>query len=397
MTLPIVMTPTGLQPQSPTDLNAQIIAAAAALVPDLTTVLPGSLIEDLSSTGTGIAVVCDQAVVESINNVTPVGANQFVLGNLGQIYGVTPNTPTNTSVYVTFTGPIGFVINPGFIVSDGTYSYVVQDGGVIESSGSSAPLYCVATQTGTWAVLPSTVTTIITSLPTGITLTCTNVTSGTPGVGAESTASYRARVMQAGQSISNGMTTATKSLVQAVSGVQSRLVSIQQEASLWKVIVGGGDPYAVAYAIFRGMGDISVLTGHTAGGQNISVSIQDFPDTYSVLFVNPPQQTVTMSVTWNTASANFVDPAAMAAAAQPALVSYINSITVGNPINLFELQAAFQASTNNVIPTALLTRMVFDVYINGTLVAPTSGTGIIAGDSESYFYATAAGITINQG
>ncbi len=399
MSLPIVMGPTGLQPQSPTDLNTQITAAATALVPDITTTLPGSLIEDLSSTGTGVAVVCDQLVVESVNNVTPIGANQFVLGNLGQIYGVTPGVPTNTSVYVTFTGTVGFVINPGFTVSDGTYAYIVQDGGIVETGGSSAPLYCLAALSGTWAVPANTVTTIVTSLPTGITLTCTNTNTGTPGTGAESTDSYRARVLQAGQVVVQGSPTATKSLIQAVSGVQARLVSIQTGATTgtWKIIVGGGDPYAVSYAIYRGVGDISVLTGSLTTSRNITTNIQDYPDVYSVVFVNPPLQTVTIAVTWNTIATNFISASSVAAAVQPALVSYINSIPVGNPINLFELQATFQEATATLIPTALLTRMVFDVYINGVLTNPTTGTGVIAGDSESYFYATTGGITVTQG
>ncbi len=397
MTLPIVMTSTGLQPQSPTDLQTQIISEATALVPDLTTVLPGSLIEDLSSTGTGVAVVCDQAVVEAVNNVTPLGANQFILNAQGQIYGVQQGLPTNTSVYVVFTGTVGFVINPGFTVSDGTYQYTVQDGGIIQTGGTSAALYCVAVQSGSWAVPVNTVTTLITSVPTGITLSVTNPNTGTPGTTAESVDSYRARVMQAGMSVSNGMTTTTKSLIQNVSGVQARLVSVQQASSQWKIIAGGGDPYAVAYAIFKGMGDISVLTGSLTGSRNVTVNIQDYPDTYSVVFVNPPLQTVTISCTWNTIASNYISSTAVAAAVQPALVSYINSISVGNPINQFELQATFQEATATLIPTALLTRMVFDVYINGVLTPPTSGTGVIAGDPESYFYATTGGITVTQG
>jgi hypothetical protein len=41
--------------------------------------------------------------------------------------------------------------------------------------------------------------------------------------------------------------------------------------------------------------------------------------------------------------------------------------------------------------------MVFQVIINGTIVSPNTGTGIYASDPESYFYTTAAQITVNQG
>src|SRR5690606_35933581 len=128
-----------------------------------------------------------------VNNVTPRGANEFVLGNLGQIYGVQPGLSANASVYVVFSGTVGFVINPGFTVSDGSHQYVVQDGGIVESAGQSAPLYCVSNQSGTWDIPANTVTALITSVPSPTTLTCTNPSPGTPSTGPESVESYRSR------------------------------------------------------------------------------------------------------------------------------------------------------------------------------------------------------------
>jgi len=87
----------------------------------------------------------------------------------------------------------------------------------------------------------------------------------------------------------------------------------------------------------------------------------------------------------------------MATLGSAALVQYINSIPVGAPMNLFELQNAFQIATANVLQTAYLTRMVFSVYINSTLTPPASGTGVIAGDPESYFLTDSTLITITQG
>jgi hypothetical protein len=66
-------------------------------------------------------------------------------------------------------------------------------------------------------------------------------------------------------------------------------------------------------------------------------------------------------------------------------------------MNLFELQNVFQSAIAPVIPPQLLTRMVFLVAINGITVPPTAGTGIIAGDPESYFFTTAPQIVVLQG
>jgi hypothetical protein len=130
---------------------------------------------------------------------------------------------------------------------------------------------------------------------------------------------------------------------------------------------------------------------------NETVTINDYPDSYNIPFVVPPLQTVSIGLTWNTTAANYVSDAAVAALGAPALVSYVNSITVGAPMNLFELQNAFQLATAGVIPTAQLTRMVFTVEINGVTVTPDAGTGIIQGDSESYLYTSTTNISIARG
>lgn len=468
--LPLIMTTEGPQPTPPATIRSELIANVAATNPGYTANLPGSLIEDISSTDVAAIVLCDSARVDTINSISPFGANAFVLNALGQMLGVTLGTTTNTSVFVVFTGPVGLVIPIGFTVSDGTYQYTIQDGGIIASGGSSSPLFCLAVQSGSWVIPAGSVTQIVTSVPSTISLTVTNPEAGIPGAGAETEEDYRARVFQANLAASQGMSRYLKTLLGNVSGVQSRLISAIQETDGWEIIVGGGDPYEVAYAIWTALFDVSNLVGSTieitaitkadpgvvttnlnhglisgqanvniadvvgmteanggpytvtvitektfsfgvdttsfttyiSGGvvtpnsRNISVSISDPPDTYVIPFVIPPQQSVTIAVTWNTTSNNFVSNAAVAQLGGPALVNYVNSLAVGMPINLFELQTTFQNAISSILTPQLLTRMVFAVDINGVSVSPSSGTGIIAGDPESYFLTSVANVTFSQ-
>lgn len=470
--LPVVMGPEGPIPTSPADLYNQLLAAVAILAPGYTARLPGSLVEDIGSTDTGALIICDQAITETINSLTPKGANAFLLNQLGQIYGVQLNQPTNTSVFVVFAGTVGFVIAKGFVVSDGTFQYTLLDGGIVESGGVSPPLFAIATQSGIWAVAPGTVTQLVTSVDSSITLSVVNPLAGTPGVAVEDETAYRARVLQAGLASSQGMLRYLRTAITNVIGVQARLVSVVQKSTSYEIIAGGsGDPYQIAYAIFSsdfwlpglvgstlGVTAITnanpgvvttnlnhgyltgqtgvVITGalgmtavngvpytvtvidekrfnigvdttgfgsYTSGGvvtpnfRNIVVSINDFPDTYAIPFVTPPLQIVTIDVAWNTISMNFVSPVGVAQLAQPALAAYVNSIVVGAPINLFELESVFRDSISTILDPLLLTRMVFTVAINGVVTAPASGTGIIAGDPESYFSIVASAITIIQG
>lgn len=465
------MTEDGPEPQSPSSLRSQLVTLATSFSPGLTANLPGTLIEDIASTDVAALVLEDQAAVDLINSVTPRGANKFLLNQLAQIYGVSQDAAINTSVSVEFTGPPGFVIAKGFVVGDGTYAYVIQDGGVIPTSGISAELSAVANQTGSWAVPANTVVQILTSVPDSIVLSVTNPLPGNPGVGAADDATFRAHVLQAGLAASQGMARYVKTLINQVPGVIFRLVSMRQKfGGGWEVIVGGGDQYEVANAIFRSSLDISTLVGSVisvigitnanpgvvttdlnhgyvtgqvvtmtgivgmielnhvplavtvinekqfsipldttsffpwiSGGvcepnaRNVEVSIEDFPDVYSIPFVLPPLQTVELIATWNTELPNFVSAGAIAQLAQPALIDAINGTFVGQPLNLLVLEHAFHNAVSSVLPAQFITRLVFSVSINGVGAAPIPGTNIINGDPESYFFADSTTVQVNQG
>ncbi|MFZ4708231.1 MAG: hypothetical protein ACOYMH_00125 [Zwartia sp.] len=537
------ITTAGAVPATPQELRDAEVAAATALSPGLTANLPGSLIEDLASTAAGALVIQDQAYVDLVNSISPYSANPFILSQLGNIYGVQQGIGANTSVYVTFIGDPGYVIPAGFTVSDGNYQYTVQAGGIVQTDGQSAPLYCLATQSGSWAVPIGTVTQIITSVASGFTLNCTNLTAGVPGEIAQTVPQYQAQVIQAGLAVAQGMPTFLRTQLEKVVGVQARLISIRAVGiGEWEIIVGGGDPFAVANAIYEGIFDISNIVGSTiladsitqdypavvttnlnhgyttgqaviitgatgmtevnnntyiaivndektfslnvpiftitwSGGtvtvttssnhglpvgttaghiygcsptafngaytftrtgattftyplvsdpgtattkgyteldsaaftaytgdgvvspnlRNITVSITDFPDTYSITFVNPPVQTVGVALVWNTDALNYVSPTAVAQLGIPAIVDYVNNVYVGQPLNIFEMQRVFENSISNIIPSYLVSRMVFTVTINGILTVPLAGTGLIYGDSESYFETNPALVTVTQG
>lgn len=467
----VVVSPAGRVTTPPATIRQNLVIEIQSEVPDFTDNLPGSLIEDVVSTDVAALVVCDSAVTESINCLTPLASNPYTLAQQGILYGIPLASSAYTSVYVVFSGTSGFIINPGFLVSDGTYQYSVVDGGVIGSGGTSQPLYCQGTIAGPWGVPAGTVTTIVTSVPIGFALTCTNPLDGIPSAGNETEAQYRVRVLQAGAAPTAGAQSWAKTLIGKVPGVQVRLVSLQQQSPGWKVIVGGGDPYDVAQAVWQGLGDISNLqpsvlgvsaitkanpgvvttnlnhgftTGQTGiaiagvlgmtaanggpytvtvldekrfsfgvdttgfgtytsggvvtpNGRNVSINLYDYPDTYTVPLVIPPLQTVQINLTWNTTSPFIVNDSAVAQAGAPALANYVNGVAVGQPLNGFELQNTFQLAVANLIPTALLTRMVFTVSINSISTSPVSGTEVILGDPESYFSTTASLINITQG
>ena len=461
---------TGPVPTSAADLLAQLLAIATGLSPGLTAELPGSLIEDISSTDVGALSLIDQAKVDAINSLSPFAANEYILNQLGQVYGVQQGVASNTSVYVTFSGSPGYVVAQGFIVSDGSHQYTVQDGGTIASNGQSSPLYCLATTSGSWAVPVNSVNTLITSVPAAVTLSCTNLTAGLPGASAVGPGVYREQVLAAGLATSQGTPNYLKAALANVSGVQPNLISVRTVGPQNEIIVGGGDPYQVAGTVYKCWPDVANLTGSTmyasgitnsspavvttnlvhgytsgqivyingavgltlinnrpltatvtgpytftvpldttaagtyqGGGivtpnlRNLVVNINDYPDTFAIPLVIPPVQPVNVSLLWNTTQANFVNQSAVNSLGQSALVTYINSLPVGAPLNTFEMQAVFQTAVASILAAQLISRMVFTVIINGVEVQPTTGTGILQGDPEGYFSASAASVSVAQG
>jgi hypothetical protein len=554
--LPTIVTTAGLQPRDIEEIRNSLLTQVASTNPGYTANLPGILIEDISSTDTLAIAQCDSARVETVNSLTPLGANAFLLLELGQMLGVPVGSTSFTSVFVTFQGPAGFVLGKGFIVTDGLFQYALNDGGIIGSDGFSLPLFAIATQGGTWAVPAGSVNKLVTSIPSGITVTVNNLQGGIPGSTVGLTESdYRGRVMRANLAASQGMARYLRTLLANVPGVQTRLILPLMNPVVgtqgWEMIVGGGDPYQVAYAIYTALFDISTIVGSTldisgitqalpamvstrlnhllpvgqaihiadtnpsayegdfvvmsvpsektftlgkpfpldaitaaswaatGGGQvtyttttahgvtvgstfviagmvptgyngsftaiagttgstlkaamvsdpgaettlgqlqpgnalwdstglaawvsggvitpnprNVQVSIQDSPDTYSFPIVIPPQQSVTIAVTWSTISPNFVAPVAIAQAVQPAIVDYINSIIVGQPISLIELEEAFVTAVQPLLMVELISNLDFDISINGVATAPTGL--LVFGDPESFFFAQLSDIVVTK-
>lgn len=477
--IPTVIGSAGLQPTPPATLRQAIIAGVTSTNPDYTANLPGILIEDVLDTQIAGLSLIDQAKVELVNSLTPYGANDFLLIQLGNQAGVYQAPQTNTSVYVVFQGAPGFVIVQGFVVSDGVYQYVVQaPGGIIGQSGYSLPLFALATQEGSWPVPSGSVTQTVTSVPTQIQqagFTVNNPTAGTAGGAAQSAASFRQDVLQANLAVAQGMSSFTKTQLRNVPNVQSRLIAMPASGSGYEVLVGGGDPYYIGYAIWRGVGNPNALVGSTlhitaigsaypaeittdknhgyttgqivtmldiigtgnlesinnnpyavtvtgnttftinftpSGGstytgsgivtpnlRNVTASINDYPDVYEVIFVNPPALTVAMTVTWNTISTSFVSPASVAQLASSALADYVNAVVVGQPLNILEMQEVFLEAVAGILPANLVSELEFSVSINGSGVAPTGS--LIYGEpnssvQESYFTTNSGMITVSQ-
>ena len=147
--------------------------------------------------------------------------------------------------------------------------------------------------------------------------------------------------------------------------------------------------------------DTTLFPAYQSGGvvtpnfRNVSGTVVDYPDTYLIPYVVPPLQAVTMAVTWNTLLIGYISDSTVATDAAQPLADYVNGLYPGQPMNLLDMQAVFQAAVVATIPTPQLSALTFVVTINGIVTAPTGQ--LIFGDPESFFNTTAAAVTIMRG
>lgn len=456
--------------KSSTDLRTLLVNEATALAPGLTTTLPGSLIEDLASTATGGLISADQMRVDVLNGVGPNSANLDLLRLQAQQYGIPAQKSEGlTTVPVIFSGTPNYLVPAGFIVSDGTYQYAINQSVLIPSSGTAIPVTATATQSGTWAVPVGTVNNTVTSFPNEISLTVTNLTTGVAAPGAETNYEFRARVWDAGMFTVTGYPGALRTALTSVDNVDTRQVSVVQNASNFTVMAGGGDTYQQALAIYNAGGDFTRLVGSTlsvtgitnanpgvvttdlthgfsdgqviqingatgisgingvnfsitvidahsfsiahdtttsgtwtGGGvvtpnlRNMEIQIIDWPDTYTINYVQPLQQRVAVTFSWATQSLDFLSNALILTLIQADIISYINGIYAGQPLNLEKLKYIFLQDVNSTVDMTLFTTLDVSVVVNGALVEPDAGTNIISGDKFSYWYIASDGVIVRE-
>ena len=130
--------------------------------------------------------------------------------------------------------------------------------------------------------------------------------------------------------------------------------------------------------------------------RNQLVSINDFPDVYSIPLVIPFFQFTTVAITWNTIATNVVSASAIASLAGQPIVNYVNSIAVGQPLNIFELQTVFLASISTLVQPSQISVINIIVTVNGIELSPLAGTGLIYGDPQSYFETTLGQVSVTQ-
>jgi len=152
---------------------------------------------------------------------------------------------------------------------------------------------------------------------------------------------------------------------------------------------------------------LSSYSGNVSGNaflqsnpRNTTVGVVDYPDTYSVNYIQPIPQLVSATVTWNTLVPAFASASQLQQNIQTAIASFINSIPAGNSFTTNDIaNAALNASPSLLSPTQF-SNMSIAVSFDG-ITAPFNPSAPITylADSQGYLYTSTTGsnITVLRG
>lgn len=135
----------------------------------------------------------------------------------------------------------------------------------------------------------------------------------------------------------------------------------------------------------------------TPNNRNVTVTIYDDPDSYDIVYVIPPQQPVTIDITWQTTLQTAISDASIAQYAAQNIIDYINLIPPGGFINYLEIQNIFQSSISPIVPIETLITVIIDTTINGIPVTPPVNENVVISDPEGYYYMQLSDITFARG
>lgn len=353
----------GYQPSTPEDLKDQFIKDLQSGNQDFFTysqTLQGALLNE----ATTFLMYPETLTAQLLNSFSYAQANPIMLDLLGADRGIRRKGAYKAEVTLRFTGKAGMVIPQDLEVkgtADDSPVFMVFKETLIESTTGVVDVLAYTDATSFGNINIGDLTKIVDNIPN---LTVTNIDTPTAPVEAESYESYRSRVLQRMRNPKVGSIGSLLSEILNIEGVDTRLVGWRKgELSsggktykTYELIVGGGDPVKIAYAIYEYGGINSYLyLSDPSGGEaqrTVSQDITVFNNTDTYKFTRPKKLVLDISVEValkNVETSNN----SLQALTQESMTNYINNIPVGEVINIASLTEAFMEGFRRAGGTAL--------------------------------------------
>lgn len=366
---------TGVIKDDPTVIREELLNQAIEKVEGFTN-LPSSIQNNLIDESVLDISEIQDMLANVMNSISPSYANDFIVRELGAAFGLKIKNQALPNTTITFYGLPGVVIPEGLEVgnADGSKKFITTKSDIINANGQVS-IYCEGAD---YYDTPTPANTLNVLLNQVLNVTsCTNLNDAVESTPAETISEFRTRFQTRAQANRSGTVATLDNNLKEIEGTVDRLCTYQAsqiieegvKEAVIEVVVGGGDDYQVALAIFNSVLYPDVFVSNPSGDEtnrtvNINVAFNgvDFPIVYTRPKIN--QLSINISLTVQSGFIN-IPSEAFTLLLRPYYEDYINNLKIGySPSGYAFDDLIYQCFRDNFYNISIITGINYTLTIN---------------------------------
>lgn len=367
---------TGVIKDTPTEIRDDILNQAINNVEGFTN-LPSGIQNNLIDESVIIVSEIQDMLSNVMNSVSPLYANDFMVLELGEAFGLKIKDKALPNTTITFYGLAGVVIPEGVEIgnADGSKKFITTKSGIINASGQVS-IYCEGAD---YYDTPTPANTLNVLLNQVLNVTsCTNLNDAVETTPAETISEFRKRFQTRALANRSGTVATLDNALKEIEGTVDRLSTYKAsqvvdegvKKAVIEVVVGGGDDYSVALAIFNSILYPDILVSNPSGNEtnrtvNINVTFNgvDFPIIYTRPKIN--QLSINISLTVQSGFIN-IPSEAFTLLLRPYYEDYVDNLKIGYaPTGYSFDDMIYQCFRDNSYSRDIITGINYTLTVNG--------------------------------
>lgn len=366
---------TGVIKDDPTVIRERLLNQAIEKVEGFTK-LPSGIQNNLIDESVLDIVEIQDMLANVMNSISPSYANDFIVRELGAAFGLKIKDQALPNTTITFYGLAGVVIPEGLEVgnADGSKKFITTKSDIINAAGQVS-IYCEGAD---YYDTPTPANTLNVLLNQVLNVTsCTNLNDAVESTPAETISEFRSRFQTRAQANRSGTVATLDNNLKEIEGTVDRLCTYRTsqiveegvKEAVIEVVVGGGDDYQVALAIFNSVLYPDIFVSNPSGSEtnrtvniNVTFNSVDFPIVYTRPKIN--QLSINISLTVQSGFIN-IPSEAFTLLLRPYYEDYINNLKIGYSPNGYAFDdLIYQCFKDNFYSISIITGINYTLTVN---------------------------------
>lgn len=389
------ITENGIIPATPIQIREKLLQEVQAEIPEFSN-LPSGLENNLIDESVIILAQIQDMVVNAMNSVAPTYANDYLIKELGAAFGLTMKDKALPIGSITFTGTPATYIPAGIEVKndDGSKSFKTTVSGVI-GANRTVNITCEGVDYYDTPTPENTLTNIVNQV-IGVE-SCTNPNDITESVEAETIKEYRERFQLKAMANKIGTPATITTNLLLVKGVVKRLLNFRaaqindgdKAKAVLEVVVGGGDDYEVANALFNSTIYPDFYYSNPSSGESqrkIDINVEFNGVAFPITFTRPKIKQLSIEITLSLKQGFINIPSeAYTVLQKPFFENYVNNLVIGNtPTGYSFDNLIYECFFENDFNKDVITGIEYSIEVDGRSASLNSQRQLATEFDEAY-------------